>query len=122
MGGSNVAIRSSADQVKNRLRQVRRNGGTLEDALAKLPPHTHDMVRALWAEIEAEKPPRKVASYREGIEFIAMNDEPTNLCDDPDAPDYVGAMPTCHLLAVLFGKDVHDVARDVVRFRKRQLG
>lgn len=59
-------------------------------------------------------PKTKRASYRKGIEWIALNDEP----DDRDAENVAGYISTI-LLSDLFGKDPDDVARDVVRYRER---
>jgi len=54
------------------------------------------------------------ASYRKGIEWIASNDEPEEL-DVDSVSSYISTM----LLADLFGKDPDEVAKAVVRFRKR---
>lgn len=58
----------------------------------------------------------KRASYRAGVEWIALE-------DDPDAGDDVdnieGCISVC-LLADLFGIDPHRVAVDVARARRRQ--
>lgn len=56
----------------------------------------------------------KRASYREGIEIIALNDN----CDLETEDELIG-MPSVFLLAHLFGVDQERVARDVVRYRKR---
>jgi hypothetical protein len=56
----------------------------------------------------------KRASYREGIECIALNDEPTSL----EVED-MEAMASVMLQAVLFGVTQERVAKDVVRFRKK---
>jgi hypothetical protein len=106
------------DIIKRNLRAFRRAGGTLEQALGKVSPEGQPTLRTIWAELEGERQ-RKTPSYREGIEFIAMNDEPTNHTLDPDSGDYVGAMPTVILLGVLFGKEAHAVAEDVVAFRRK---
>lgn len=58
---------------------------------------------------------RKRASYREGVEWIALNDD----AGSPDAQvrDVVaGYISTC-LLADLFGFARERVAKDVVRYR-----
>lgn len=55
----------------------------------------------------------KRASYREGIEIIALNDEPAEL----DA-EFMTGMATVLLLAELFGVTQERVAKDVVRFRE----
>lgn len=57
----------------------------------------------------------KRASYREAVEIIAMNDEPTEL----QAENVVG-MATVMLIAEIFGTTQERVAADVVRFRKRE--
>ncbi len=54
------------------------------------------------------------ASYRKGVEWIAWNDEPEDL-DAEVVAEYVST----GLLADLFGKDVDEVARAVVRKRKQ---
>lgn len=56
----------------------------------------------------------KRASYRNGIDFIACNDEPGEM--DPDA---IKGMPSVFLLAELFGVTQEKVAADVVRLRKK---
>jgi len=58
----------------------------------------------------------KRASYREGVEIIALNDEAGEL----DCKEMVG-MATVMLLAELFGKSQETVAADVVRFREKEL-
>lgn len=58
----------------------------------------------------------KRLGYRAGIEMIALNDEPLEM----DADAMVG-FATVMLLGFLFGKEQEEVARDVVKFRKRQL-
>ncbi len=56
----------------------------------------------------------KRASYREGVAWIALNDEPTDL--DPESVDgYVATL----LLADLFGKEPREVAEAVVRYRRK---
>lgn len=54
----------------------------------------------------------KRASYREGIRWIAKNDEP----EDTD-PARVAGMISVALLGDLFGKAPEQVARDVVAAR-----
>jgi hypothetical protein len=54
------------------------------------------------------------ASYRAGIRWIAENDEPDSL-DIEEISGYISTL----LLADLFGKDPYDVARAIVRERKR---
>lgn len=56
----------------------------------------------------------KRASYRQGIEFIAMNDEPTDL----DAKS-IAAYISTSLLADLFGKEPLKVAQDILKIRMR---
>lgn len=55
----------------------------------------------------------KRASYRDGIDFIALNDEPEELDEE-----VVGGLATVLLLSELFGVPRERVARDVVRYRK----
>jgi len=57
----------------------------------------------------------KRASYREGIEIIALNDEPTIL----DVEEMIG-FPSVMLLAELFGVTQEKVAGDIIKFRRRQ--
>lgn len=54
------------------------------------------------------------ASYRYGVEWIAMNDEPS----ERDIEAMSGLISVC-LLADLFGKDQSRVAEDVLRFRAK---
>ena len=54
------------------------------------------------------------ASYKAGVEGSAWNDEPTDL----DEENIQGQM-TIVFLADLFNKEPHNVARDVVAFRKK---
>lgn len=54
------------------------------------------------------------ASYRKGVEIIALNDEP----GDMDVTS-VASFTTVGLLADLFGKTTEEVAKDVVRFREK---
>jgi hypothetical protein len=56
----------------------------------------------------------KRASYREGVNWIAFEDEP----GDRDVEAIAGYISTC-LLADLFGKDRNDVARDILRAREK---
>lgn len=55
----------------------------------------------------------KRASYRNGVEWIALNDEPAET--DPEA--VAGLISVC-LLADLFGTDTSSVTDDVLRYRK----
>lgn len=57
----------------------------------------------------------KRASYRHGIELIALNDEAEEL-----DPEVMRTIISVGLLADLFGVDVERVAADVVRYRKRE--
>lgn len=57
----------------------------------------------------------KRASYRDGIDFIAMNDEPAELEED-----VVAGLATVLLVSELFGVERERVARDVVRYRKKE--
>ena len=59
-------------------------------------------------------PKTKRASYRKGVEWIALNDEP----DTMDVDEIAGFISTA-LLADLFGKDEHEVAKAVARWRER---
>lgn len=52
------------------------------------------------------------ASYRQGVEWIALNDEPNDL-DPENIAGYISTL----LLADLFHKDPLDVARAIVRKR-----
>lgn len=54
----------------------------------------------------------KRASYREGIAWIAWNDEPEDL-DPVSASEYIST----GLLADLFGKDAAEVGAAIVRYR-----
>jgi hypothetical protein len=57
----------------------------------------------------------KRPSYREGVEFIALNDDPNNT-----DPETVMGTLTVGLLSALFGVTHDRVASDVVRFREKQ--
>jgi len=54
----------------------------------------------------------KRASYREGVAWIALNDEP----EDLDLESVAGYIST-QLLAALWGKEDEVVARAIVRYR-----
>jgi hypothetical protein len=56
------------------------------------------------------------ASYREGVSWIAMNDEPI----DTDVESIAGYISTL-LLADLFGKSPDDVAADIKKHRLREI-
>jgi hypothetical protein len=56
----------------------------------------------------------KNASYRDGIEWIAFNDEPGS-DDVEEISDFIS---TC-LLADLFGKPRTETAADILRYRKK---
>lgn len=57
------------------------------------------------------------ASYKKGIEWIALNDG----AGDDEALDvqFISEMVSVALLADLFGKEYLDVAKDIVRFRAK---
>lgn len=55
----------------------------------------------------------KRASYREGVEWIARNDEPEEM-----SAEVMAGMVSVSLLADLFGKEAVEVASAVIRFRK----
>lgn len=57
----------------------------------------------------------KRASYRDGVYWIAMNDEP----GEEDQVVIAGFISTL-LLADLFGVDPQRVARDVLRLRRKE--
>lgn len=59
----------------------------------------------------------KRASYREGVEWIAENDDAGS--DDAWDVERVAAYVSTCLLADLFGKSREDVARAVIRYRKK---
>jgi hypothetical protein len=59
----------------------------------------------------------KRASYRHGVEIIAINDD--NGSPDALNPEVVATYISTCLLADLFGVEPARVARDVVTFRKR---
>lgn len=54
----------------------------------------------------------KRASYRHGVEIIALNEEP----EERD-PGVVAGMISVGLLATLFGVTTERVAGDIIRFR-----
>jgi hypothetical protein len=54
------------------------------------------------------------ASYREGVAWIALNDEP----EDFDIESVSGYVSTL-LLAALFGKSEYEVAAAIVLYRER---
>lgn len=56
----------------------------------------------------------KRASYRDAIDFIACNDEPTET-----DPEEVRGLASVLLVASIFGVDTERVAKDVVRYRKK---
>lgn len=60
------------------------------------------------------KSKRKRASYREGVAWIALNDEPEEM-DQESVKGYISVL----LLADLFGKEPEDVAVDVLSYRKK---
>lgn len=59
-------------------------------------------------------PKLKRASYRDAIDFIALNDEPTIM----DVEE-VHALASVLLVASIFGTSQERVARDVVRLRHK---
>jgi hypothetical protein len=59
-------------------------------------------------------PRMRPASYRAGVEWIALNDEPGDR-DPETASDYISSL----LLAELFGVEPERVGRDVVRYRTK---
>lgn len=65
------------------------------------------MIRIKPAQAATKKP-----SYLEGLEYIALNDEPTSM-----SVDDVSGLPSVHLLAVMYGMTSQNVAFDVVRIR-----
>ena len=56
----------------------------------------------------------KRASYREGVAWIAENDEPAEMDHDTVA----GLISVC-LLADLFGKEATEVAAAIIRLREK---
>lgn len=56
--------------------------------------------------------------YREGVEWIAMNDDPGS-SDSLDLEAVAGYIST-HLLADLYGMDYKEVGRDVINFRTKE--
>jgi hypothetical protein len=57
----------------------------------------------------------KRASYREAVEWIALNDEPTGGVLE-DVAGYISTL----LIADLFGKDPQDVAAAIIRVRVKE--
>ncbi len=55
------------------------------------------------------------ASYRDGIAWIALNDDP-----EDRNPDQIALMISVLLLADLFGIEPEKVAADVIAFRNKQ--
>lgn len=58
----------------------------------------------------------KRASYREGVAWIANNDEPDEL-----NLESIAAYISTSLLADLFRKDLNDVAKDILRVREKEV-
>jgi hypothetical protein len=58
----------------------------------------------------------KRASYREAVEWIALNDS----AGDDDPPEILSGLVTVCLIADLFGESTERVARDVIRVRRRE--
>lgn len=61
--------------------------------------------------------PSKRASYRKGVEWIALNDDPA--AGDAQEVEAVAGYISTMLLADLFGVSSEDVAKDIIRYRKR---
>lgn len=61
----------------------------------------------------------KRASYKHGIELIALNDEPSVL-DVDDLEESAGI--SINLLADLFEVPLRKVCEDIVRLRRKELG
>ncbi len=61
----------------------------------------------------------KRASYRYGVSWIALNDDPGSI--DAYQLDTVFNMISVCLLADLFGKDAEDVAKDVIAYRRKHM-
>lgn len=101
-------------KIKRNIRIIRKAGRSLAEVLPEIPVAARGEFSRLWA--EAEKT-RKAPSYREGVEYVAMNDEPTHR-----EVENVQYMPTIQLMALLFGKTVEEVAIDVIAFRKKHIG
>jgi hypothetical protein len=59
----------------------------------------------------------KRASYRDGIAWIALND---NAGSDDGVEDIAGYISTC-LLADLFEKNTADVAKAILRYRQKHI-
>ena len=57
----------------------------------------------------------KRASYREGVAWIALNDDVG--AADARNPEVVQSYISTLLLADLFGKEPEDVAKDIVKYR-----
>ena len=74
-------------------------------------------LRAGKAKSPSPKPRKKQkrASYKAGIAWIAENDEPS-LSDREE----VSWLVSVTLMAELFGKDLDQVARDVIKYRMRK--
>lgn len=56
----------------------------------------------------------KRASYRDAVDFVALNDEPSELDEE-----VVSGLASVVLVASIFDVETERVARDVVRLRKR---
>lgn len=70
----------------------------------------------MWKPRQADRPKR--ASYREGVAWIALNDDPAS-SDALNAEELQGLISVA-LLADLFGKDQLEVAKAVVAYRKKE--
>lgn len=58
----------------------------------------------------------KRLGYKAGVEFIALNDEPTYMSDEEQ--EWMAGFASVHLLALLFNKEPATVAADVVKYRR----
>jgi len=56
----------------------------------------------------------KRASYREGVAWIAENDEPAE-----SDPETIGSLVSVLLLADLFAVEPERVVADIIKFRKK---
>lgn len=65
----------------------------------------------------APKKRMKRASYRDGIAWIALNDDPAS--PDSKRPEIVAGYVSSCLLADLFGVPMEKVGRAVVRYRRK---
>jgi hypothetical protein len=123
-GGTVADVRNVIDGVHT----VARRQGWLASELAMRLSESQTAVRRVYgvhveravfpvaAALNAQrKPPRKRPSYREGVEIIALNDEPLEM----DAEQMIGTA-TVLLLASLFDVTQKKVAADVIAYRARE--